>query len=90
MSANLATFLTETASRHGDRTAIKLDDVEVPYSGLDAASARVAGLLAGRGVEPGDRVGLMLPNVPYFPMAYYGILRLGAVVVPMNPLLKGR
>jgi len=90
MSANLATFLTETASRHGDRTAMKLDDVEVPYAGLDAASARVAGLLADRGVEPGDRVGLMLPNVPYFPMAYYGILRLGAVVVPMNPLLKGR
>ncbi|MBA2257239.1 MAG: long-chain fatty acid--CoA ligase [Thermoleophilaceae bacterium] len=90
MSANLATFLTETASRHGDRTAMKLDDVEVPYSGLDAASARVAGLLAERGVGPGDRVGLMLPNVPYFPMTYYGILRLGGVVVPMNPLLKGR
>jgi len=90
MSANLATFLTETASRHGDRTAMKLDDVEVPYSGLDAASARAAGLLAERGVGPGDRVGLMLPNVPYFPMTYYGILRLGGVVVPMNPLLKGR
>jgi long-chain acyl-CoA synthetase len=90
MGANLATFLTETAGRHGDRTAIKLDDVEVPYAGLDAASARVAGLLAERGVGPGDRVGLMLPNVPYFPMAYYGILRLGGVVVPMNPLLKGR
>ena len=90
MSANLATFLTETASRHGDRTAMKLDDVEVPYSALDAASARVAGLLAERGVGPGDRVGLMLPNVPYFPMTYYGILRLGGVVVPMNPLLKGR
>jgi len=90
MSANLATFLTETASRLGDRTAMKLDDVEVPYSGLDAASARVAGLLAERGVGPGDRVGLMLPNVPYFPMTYYGILRLGGVVVPMNPLLKGR
>jgi long-chain acyl-CoA synthetase len=90
MGANLATFLTETADRHGDRPAIKLDDVEVPYAGLDAASARVAGLLAERGVGPGDRVGLMLPNVPYFPMAYFGILRLGGVVVPMNPLLKGR
>ena len=90
MSSNLATFLTDSAQRHADRTALKLDDAEVSYSALDEASARVAGLVADRGVGPGDRVGLMLPNVPYFPMAYYGILRLGAVVVPMNPLLKAR
>ena len=43
-----------------------------------------------RGCEPGDRVGVMLPNVPYFPVAYYGVLRAGGVVVPMNVLLKGR
>ncbi len=90
MSNSLATFLTDSAQRHADRTALKLDDVEVSYAALDEASARVAGLIAERGVGPGDRVGLMLPNVPYFPMAYYGILRLGAVVVPMNPLLKAR
>jgi long-chain acyl-CoA synthetase len=90
MSNNLATFLTDSAERHADRTAVKLDDAEVSYSALDEASARVAGLIAERGVGPGDRVGVMLPNVPYFPMAYYGILRLGAVVVPMNPLLKAR
>ncbi len=90
MSTNLATFLTDSAQRHADRIALKLDDAEVSYSALDEASARVAGLIAERGVGPGDRVGVMLPNVPYFPMAYYGILRLGAVVVPMNPLLKAR
>jgi long-chain acyl-CoA synthetase len=50
----------------------------------------VAGLLRERGLEPGDRVGLMLPNVPYFAVIYYGILRAGGVVVPMNVLLKGR
>ena len=49
-----------------DRLALKVDETEVPYAALDAASARVAGLLAERGVEPGDRVGVMLPNVPYF------------------------
>jgi long-chain acyl-CoA synthetase len=88
--ANLASVLVDTAQEHGDRTAIKLDDVEVTYQQVDEGSARVAGLLKSKGVEPGDRVGIMLPNVPYFPPAYYGALRAGAVVVPMNVLLKGR
>ena len=77
MSDNLATILTDTQPQHGDRTAMKLDDVELSYSMLDGASAHVAGLLRHRGLEPGDRVGVMLPNVPYFPVVYYGILRAG-------------
>jgi long-chain acyl-CoA synthetase len=56
---------------------------------LDDLTARVAGWLRGRGVEAGDRIGLMLPNVPAFVVLYYGVLRAGATVVPMNPLLKG-
>src|SRR3954471_15128238 len=87
---NLATLLTESAQRHPDRTALKLDDTAISYTALDEASARVAGFLRGRGVEPGDRVGIMLPNVPHFAIAYYGTLRAGGVVVPMNVLLKGR
>jgi long-chain acyl-CoA synthetase len=87
---NLAQNLIDTALEHPDRTALKLDDLELTYAELDEASARVAGLLAGMGIQPGDRVGIMLPNVPYFPMAYYGILRAGGVVVPMNVLLKER
>ena len=90
MGRNLATLLTDTAERFGDRTALKLDDAEVTYELLDEGSARVAGLLAQRGFEPGDRVGIMLPNVPYFALTYYGVLRAGGVVVPMNVLLKGR
>src|ERR671911_1630072 len=90
MSENLASILTETAEKHGDQTAFKLDDVELNYSMLDEGSARVASLLKSKGLEPGDRVGLMLPNVPYFPAIYFGILRAGGVVVPMNVLLKGR
>jgi long-chain acyl-CoA synthetase len=50
----------------------------------------VAGLLKARGLEAGDRVGIMLPNVPYFGIVYYGILRAGGVIVPMNILLKPR
>src|SRR3954454_2841580 len=90
MSDNLATILTETAAEHGDRTAMKLDDAELSYSMLDGATAHVAGMLREKGLEPGDRVGVMLPNVPYFPVVYYGVLRAGGVVVPMNVLLKGR
>jgi long-chain acyl-CoA synthetase len=87
---NLATLLTDTAAEHGDRTALKLDDAEVSYAMLDEGSARVAALLRDKGLEAGDRVGVMLPNVPYFAIAYYGVLRAGGIVVPMNVLLKGR
>src|SRR4051794_40042377 len=87
---NLARLITDSAAADPERPAIRLDDAVVPYGGLDAASQRVAGLLRAKGVGPGDRVGIMLPNVPYFPIALYGILRLGAVAVPMNPLLKER
>jgi long-chain acyl-CoA synthetase len=90
MSENLATILTDTAAEHGDRTAFKLDDVELTYSVLEGSSARIAALLKSKGLQPGDRVGLMLPNVPYFPAIYYAILRAGGIVVPMNVLLKGR
>src|SRR5215217_5528062 len=78
---NLATLLTETARRHAQRPALKLDDTTISYEALDEASARVAGLLQQRGVGAGDRVGIMLPNVPYFAIAYYGVLRAGGVVV---------
>jgi long-chain acyl-CoA synthetase len=87
---NLADILTEAATRDGEHVAIKLDDAELSYAMLDGASAHIAGLLRERGFEAGDRVGIMLPNVPYFPVCYYGVLRAGGVVVPMNVLLKGR
>src|SRR6266480_544254 len=53
-------------------------------------AGRVAVLLHERGLKPGDRVGIMMPNVAEVPVVYYGILRAGGVVVPMNPLLKAR
>src|SRR3954451_2769981 len=82
---NLAKLITR-----GDHVAVKLDDAVLTYDQLDDAVARTAGLLKAKGVEPGDRVGVMLANVPQFPVAYFGVLRAGAVVVPLNPLLKGR
>src|SRR5215212_6711102 len=88
--ANFAEELTKAAAEAADRPAVKLDDIVLPYAALDAAAARAAGLLRAHGIEAGDCVAMQLPNVPYFPIVYYGALRLGAVVVPMNPLLKGR
>src|SRR5881392_1847657 len=90
MPDSLAQLLTETAARHGERPALKLDDAVVNYAVLDEGATRIAGLLQQRGLQPGDRVGVMLPNVPYFGIVYYGVLRAGGVVVPMNVLLKAR
>ncbi len=87
---NLASILADAVARDGTHTAIKLDDIELSYDTLDRASALVAGILRERGIGPGDRVALMIPNVPYFPICYYGILRAGGVVVPMNVLNKRR
>jgi long-chain acyl-CoA synthetase len=90
MSENLALNLTRTAAEHPDVIACKLDDAAFNYGLLDHASARISAMLKSKGIGLGDRVGIMLPNVPYFPAVYYGALRAGAVVVPMNVLLKGR
>jgi len=87
---NLAENLVRSAEASPDRPAIRLDDIVLTYADLDQRSARVAGLLARHGVAPGDRVAVMLPNIPEFATIYYGILRAGAVVVPMTPSLKQR
>jgi len=78
--ANLALNLVEAENMHPERAAVRLDELVLTYAELERRSAQVAGLLAARGVQPGDRVGLLLPNVPQFPMLYYGILRAGGVV----------
>ncbi len=90
MGLNLATLLDQSARRAPDHVALRLGELAVTYAQLDDQTKRFAALLKSRGIQPGDRVALMLPNVPHFPIAYYGALRAGAVVVPMNVLLKGR
>src|SRR5215471_17219992 len=87
---NLASNLVDTADGHADRVAVRVHETAVTYEDLAQASSRVAGMLRERGVGPGDPVGIMLPNVAEFAVVYYGVLRAGAVVVPMNPLLKAR
>lgn len=87
---NLASLLADSASADGGRIAIRQDEIVLTYAQLNDASSRFATLLRAKGIRPGDRVALVMPNVTCFPIAYYGILRAGAVVVPMNPLLKAR
>ncbi|TFV61276.1 UNVERIFIED_ORG: long-chain fatty acid--CoA ligase [Bacillus sp. AZ43] len=87
---NLAQNLLDTAAQHADRPALKMDDVGLTYGRFRDAALRVAGALRARGVSPGDRVGMVLPNVLSFPVVFYGALLAGATVVPMNPLLKAR
>ena len=85
---NFAENLHSAATEAAHRPAVRLDDVTLTWGALERAVARAAGLLQAAGVEVGDRVGLQLPNIPFFPILYYAVLRLGAVVVPVNPLLK--
>ena len=87
---NLADNLARSAAANPSKAAVKLDDVVLTYSALQDTAARTAGWLHSMGVRPGDRVSVMLPNLPHFPVLYYGILWAGAVVVPMNPLYKSR
>ena len=85
---NLTHWVRDRATQSPDAVAVREGAVELTYAGLDAASAVFAAELRGLGVRPGDRVALVAPNVLAFPVAYHAILRAGAVVVPMNPLLK--
>src|SRR5215472_11734759 len=88
MSLNLGVMLRESARAKPDKVAVIFDDVHLTYAQLEALSNQVAAGLRAAGVGAGDRIGLMLPNVPQFVIAYYAILKAGAVVVPMNVLLK--
>jgi long-chain acyl-CoA synthetase len=90
MTLNLATLLEDSARRHPGRDAVVLGDTRLTYAQVDAAANQVANLLASLGIGRGDSVALSCPNVPYFPIVYYGILKAGATVVPLNVLLKGR
>jgi len=87
---NLSSLLDEAAADQPDRPALRMDDLVLTYAQWREAAGRMSTLLTEAGVEPGDRVGIMLPNVPAFPIAFYGALAAGAVVVPMNPLFKSR
>ena len=88
MSLSIASLLAESALRRPAKTAVICETTSLTYGQLWEQARRYAAVLRARGVGPGDRVGMLMPNIPQFPMTYYGVLALGAVVVPIHSLLK--
>jgi long-chain acyl-CoA synthetase len=87
MTFNLATILTETALATPDAPVHRFGGTVTTYRELDEQSGRFAAGLREAGLEPGDVMGLQLPNLPHFLIAYFGALKAGLVVLPLNPLL---
>ena len=85
---NLATILQHSCSRYPKHEAFVQGDVRLSYSQVNEDANRVANALAELGIQKGDKVALSCPNTPHFPIIYFGILKAGAVVVPLNILLK--
>ncbi|MBM7805073.1 long-chain acyl-CoA synthetase [Geodermatophilus bullaregiensis] len=88
MSFNLATILRESASAHPDKPMLRLGTLTLTYGQVDQLSGQVAAGLREAGLARGDSVALQLPNVPQFVLAYFGALKAGMTLVPLNPLLK--
>jgi long-chain acyl-CoA synthetase len=88
MSLNLAIVLEHAAASQPQRIAIVSNGRRMTYAQLNAAANQCANELARLGVQAGDKVALILPNVPEFVIAYFGILKLGGCVAPLNTLLK--
>ena len=88
MSLTIASILAESAVRHADRTAVVLGELRLTYAQLWTHALQYAAVLREKGIGPGDKVALLLPNTPHFPLAYYGTLALGAIAVPVHALLK--
>ena len=89
---NLASLLEKSARDYPDREAIVFPATgrRLTYAEVDAAANMVANLLVSKGIEKGDKVALSCPNLPYFSLVYWGILKAGGTVVPLNVLLKAR
>ena len=90
MTFNLATILRESASAAPERVLVHLGERALTYREMDSDSDRVAASLLALGLVPGDKVAVQLPNVVEFLHAYFGCLKAGVVMVPLNPLLTAR
>src|SRR3978361_859181 len=87
---NIAVMLEDSVRTFPDREAVVGGTTRLTHRHNTPAAHQGATVLAARGIGPGEKVALTCPNLPYFPIVYYGILKAGAVVVPLNVLFKGR
>jgi long-chain acyl-CoA synthetase len=88
---NVADLVRTAAAEHGDRTAFRtLDGATLTWAEVDARVGEAAATLRAHGAQPGDRVAIALPNSVAFAVAFWGALRAGAVVVPVNPAYTPR
>jgi len=87
---NLASVFDYSANENPDKTAVIFGGSRLSYAKIQAAINQIANGLTQLGIGKGDKVALSCPNLPYFPMVYYGVLKTGATIVPLNVLLKGR
>jgi len=86
--ATLAELVRDVAERNGGKPALIFGDQPISYAELDTRIERAANGMAARGIYRGDRIALLLPNIPEFIVAYFAILRCGGIVVPINVLYK--
>jgi long-chain acyl-CoA synthetase len=86
----LQSVLRKTAEEHPEKTAIAYFEGEIAYGELNSLSDQFAAALASLGVKQGDRVAIFLPNIPQFVIAYFGILKAGAVLTAISPLNRER
>ncbi|MGM7699802.1 AMP-binding protein [Microbacterium sp. A84] len=85
---SVAAILAESAVRHADRTAVHFAGTATTYRDLWDQTRAYAGALRDRGIGKGDRVAMLIPNVPDFARVYYAVLSLGAIAVPVHLLFK--
>ena len=88
MSLNIATMLRESADANPDKALCHINDLSFTYAQVDEISGRVASALLATGLQRGDKVALQLPNLPQFLFTYFGLMKAGLVMVPLNPLLR--
>lgn len=87
---NLVSTFEHSANEFPEKKAVVFQGQAFSFAQVAAVVNKVANALKEKGIQKGDKVALSCLNLPYFPMVYYGILKAGAVVVPLNVLLKGR
>ena len=86
----LSRMLDEVSKKYKKKEALLYEGKVITYRELDENANKAANALAGLGIGKGDRVAIMLPNIPEFVYSFFGIQKLGAVAVPFNTMYKGR